>query len=223
MKRDEINALGGVKKRLFSSAYRLLAAASTVADEEEIISEGFFLKEKARAAIGRILQGCRVGGGFTVKPKQTVAFSTVGVKHLSTFSEIARLSYTVSDAHGIAPLLMKTVLKEARRRELEAQVSCDQYGRPLEIYLTEADIAFVTEGGQKILNCQRFCDNDGYRRVRQRLRLHEGLRLSLDKAANEELSEAREPHFALEDIYKETMDLPSLTLMTEAFVKELFN
>lgn len=219
-KRDEIISLNKEKNRLFASTYRYLSNASSLIREEDALTEGYFLKDKAKAAIGRLLNNN--GGGFSVKNKQTTAFSTEGRIRLNTYAELSAITYTVADSHGTAPRLMNTVLDVARERGLEAWVSRDPYLRPEEIYLPECGIAFVTDGGKKVINCQRFTDPDAYRSVRRRYRFVKGLREALHSCAEDELKDVRAVHFALEDIYRETMDLPSLSLMTEAFLSEIF-
>jgi hypothetical protein len=58
--------------------------------------------------------------------------------------------------------------------------------------------------------------------VRQKIKLHKELRSGMEELAVRAVKEARRSHLELEDIYKEAMDLPALSDVTAAFVKELF-
>lgn len=221
-KKEQIKRLNEEKSRLFASAYRYLFAASSVVREEEALSESFYLVNKARAAIRRILKEHEGGKSFEVTKKQTLAFDSEGETRLNTFSVLAEVSYTVADFHGIAPLFIRDVLAEAEKMGIRVWVSCDQYLRPRELFLPDGKVAFVCENGSKSVNCQRFADPDAYRRERQKIKLHKELRSGIEELAVRAVKEARCSHLELEDIYKEAMDLPALSDVTAAFVKELF-
>lgn len=219
--REKIEELTIKKSRLFSSAYKYLSVAESVRNERERVLCGCYEKDKAEKAVLRLMKSIGTGKGFSLVPRQISAFSMNGEADFNTYKTESERVISIKDKRGIAPFILGSVLKAAEKQKLKTLVSYDPLQRINAVMLPEKSVAFLHGDSEKVINTERFIINERLSEVRKKLRFLNTLEEELKSCAMSELTQAKECHFTLEDIYKEAMDFRSLEKMEKAFISKV--
>ncbi len=219
--REKIEELTIKKSRLFSSAYKYLSVAESVRNERERVLCCCYEKDKAEKAVSLLMKSIGTGKGFSLIPRQISAFSMNGEADFDTYKTESERVISIKDKRGISPFIFDSVLKAAEEQKLKAFVSYDPLQRINAVMLPEKSVAFLPCDGDKVINTERFIINERLSEVRKKLRFLAALEEELKNCALDELTQAKECHFTLENIYKEAMDFRSLEKMEKAFITKV--
>lgn len=225
--RADIVGLCAEKREIMESVYRYMRAADIAERERTVHAKRLFDTEKAERYAERLTKRlgkpCERERG-RVSPRYERAVSMHGCRYLRTFERLAETVYTVTDVQDCAPLFMELLsarLTESGHDTLVSRLPIT--GQIDGIYVPEKSVTFVCreasdEGtGENDIRMTRFV-KDG---PRGELRLAARLYGSCVDEAVAQLERARKRHFALESIYGEAMDFPSLERYTEALATML--
>ncbi len=219
--RERIEEISAEKAGFFSSAYKYLSVAESVRNEKERALKYCYESEKAEKAMTRFMKTVGTGKGYSLIPRQISAFSMNGETAFDTYeSECERVVY-VKDKRGIAPFIFDCILKRAEEQKLKTYVSYDCFCRLNGIMFPEKGVAVLVGDGDRVINTERFANAEKLGEIRKKLRFLSALEDELKDCALGELRQAKECHFALEDIYKEAMDFRSLEKMEKAFISKI--
>jgi hypothetical protein len=107
----------------------------------------------------------------------------------------------------------------AEEQKLVTCVSYDCLCRVNAVMFPEKGVAVTMLVGEKTINTERFINAEGLSAARKKLRFLSSLEKELMDCAKNELASAKDYHFELENIYRESMDFRSLEKMEAAFIQ----
>ncbi len=223
--REEIIRHSVEKKKAYDSCYRMLAASGEVGREKNRMTADLFMMEKADAFIHRFID--KLGKhpktkGVTVR-RYTGALTREGGVRLSTLWERAAVQYCVRDFFDSGKMLlsrMETLLSEYG---YDTVVGMRTDGTPSEIFIPQRKTAVImsTDNDGPCINMERFVNREGASEVRGRFKLAEKIIEECLMDAVGYLKMAADHHFALEKIYKTSMDFAALDLSMEGVKREI--
>lgn len=226
--REEIIGHCTAKSACWDSAYRYMRAADAVDAERTSLAAQVFDREKAAAYIERFVKrlgkpGTEESGRTTVR--YTRAVTMRGAFFLPTFEQTAETVFAVSDVQGCAVLFMQMLAERLTAAGLDTVVSrLPVTGHVDGICLPGKQIAVTVSNPvkeHKTINMARFVRNDIPDGLRGQIRLAGKMEESCMDEAMACLARASERHFALEEIYKQAMDFPSLGKYTKKVCTEI--
>lgn len=207
------------KSKAYAAAYNYLSALGNVFRLSQKLSDYYTDYEKMERAAERIcatLKKSRGEGKITYR--RTLAVSMRGAVRLTSF-ESAKDLFAVSDRAYLSPKFYSCLLEKLCEKGFDVQVSQSPIGGIAELYVPEADCAFVPyrEGVSymKEINLRRFADSEKMAEVKQKRIFASKCMSSLMEGALESLALAREHHFSLEEIYKNAMDFSGLDTLCD--------
>lgn len=209
-RRNDIKYLTDKKTEIFSNAYTYLRAAYNIETLGDTYIDKCYNRKKAGRAIERLLASLPVITNGEVKNIFTEALSMKGRRLLRPYKNAISI-YSVKSGNGIGHIFMS---------ELEAALSDRCIARCIGhnaldikkinmIYIEGADILFEInspDSEAQSINMQRFTDKEALRNNREYIRNTERLKNILTDRALTLMSEIKDIHFALEDIYTATMN-----------------
>jgi hypothetical protein len=228
--RDLLIPLIRAKKEAYRSAYRFLSAAGSMEREHDAILRDFYLREKAEAAVRRLLVGFQCKGVGEERRRYISAVCAKGVYRLDTLTERAERVYAVTDKNGLGYLFMDT-LYDGLRREGFSIVVCRSPltdARKEAILLTESNVLFiVSRDGEsvradKIVNSARFADKDKMAEKRKRLRFIERCVAAVLDGAVFCFKDACALHAQAEKIYGTCVDFGRVEGIMRKIIDEIF-
>lgn len=226
---EEIIKLSDEKAKLFAGAYRYLSSVRQLEGYISSVIASAVNREKLESCVKRIIGKSRGRDGI-ITVRQTESYSMKGFVLLPAFEKASKTSYLVTGKYNTAHIFFGYLLREAERNKLSAVVSYSSSDPGLlsGIYLPETGCAFVTgEGRQsdRIINMERFINNDEIRRYRQRIRFAKKCSSAMAKGAEKCFDEIKNVHFRLEEIYSSAMDFSRKeefqTALIERIISEL--
>jgi len=229
--RAEIAEHTAQKKDAFVRLYRFLGGYRYISEVQSELLRPCLLADKMAAAAERIITSFP----STKKPcrnsRYTFALSMSGACHLSTFTAAAERELCVLDHYGSGEFFLKALVTAADQRntaltEVPSPVCPDVLSElwfpSLKTSVTLAkEKAEANPENRRTVNMQRFLDRRQLSLCRGKIRFAERCRESLFDGALSALEEAREHHFALENIYRTAMDFSSAAAETERISREL--
>ena len=229
-KREEIMFLLHSKKEAYRTAYRFLAAAGILEREREALIASAFLREKAEAAVKRLLASFHNIRKGAQKQRYISAISCEGIQTLDTLRSRAKKIYAVTDKYGSGCYFMN-ILYETVCAEKLASVICPT---PLirahkeAVFLEGEDVLFILsdektpENSDKIINTMRFIRKEALSERKGRLRFSEKCEESVMEGALAALSEAGAFHGKAEKIYSDSVDFSKIEVMKMKMISEIF-
>ena len=226
------------KSACFRTAYRLLAAAAEADSELSDMGARCLDRPKMRAAIGRLCaRHFKKSDGGTVTRIVTEAASTDGNVRFFTPEKQAEHLYFVKDAKSVAPAFFAAFLEAALRAGASVRAGVRPL-KPDEINLLSFPEASVcislydddfcraldkAERPYKIINLNRFFDNEIFGHFRGKYRFTEKCRDALYEAALDELHRAGLLHGELETIYGAATDYKTRARMGETVIESIIS
>lgn len=216
------------KARAYSQAYKCLKWADAASKEIAKLSSDSFDRDKARAAVGRLLGRCELGSG-AVRECYMHAVTMRGCAHLAESDENDARVIELSGDIDECVLLMATVGEMCLSRGAEHTVcrSPIDPSEALEIRLPAGGMIFrasVTASGScERMNTSRFFGGSEKAATRGARRFYAKLRESVFSSALESLELAARYHFRLEEIYGSAMDFDLLNEHMCGFYSEVLS
>ncbi len=219
---ETIASLAASKAIAFEQSQKYLLAASNVLGIIRATAERGFKNEKATAFISRLIKSFpKPKGVYERSTVITKAISMRGAVRLPTF-ENAKHLIAVADSHHTSPLFFQLLDSSLGLFGHSHIVSYSPLGEICEIYLPQLSISFVSQrsGSEyyKTIRLSRFTDNEYFADHKAKLRFNEKCLLSMLDASLGCLTEAKNHHFALEDIYVKAMDFSMLDAISEQLI-----
>lgn len=232
-KYDEIYALWRAKNESYDRAYRYLSACGEILRIEKERVANALKYDKMRACILRILDRVGYGNGFSITPALIDSVGMKGRVRSDSYERSAELVYEVSDSFSSGAFFLLNVIEMAKRYAQRLYVSYDpiipEY--PNAIFFFDSKIAFVlkdrargvTELSQKVkrINMERFLDIDLLDMQKAVYKQNKALGTELSELACDAFEEVAKHHFALEAIYRKSMDFPAKERFTLSFCERL--
>ncbi len=221
----KIEEYGALKSKCFSLAYRYLSISESVRKERESVLSSCFDFKKAEGAVSRLMRDIGTGKDFLLEERQISSFGMKGITYLHTYSDMSERVLAIRDKRDVYPFIFDMILKKAEEQKLKTYISRDHICRTEAIMFPEKKTCIIllpeNDKCDKVINTERFIIAHKYAENRRRLRFLHSLEGELTDCALSELSEAKDVHFLLEDIYSEAMDFEALSHMTKAFSHKL--
>ncbi|MBR7161459.1 MAG: hypothetical protein IKD07_03500 [Clostridia bacterium] len=229
-KRDDIQALIRAKKEAYRTAYRFLCAAGSLEKERDALTVPFFLREKAEAAVGRLLASFRHTRKGEQKQRYISAVSCNGVQTLDTLHLRAKKIFAVTDKYGLGYYFMNTLYEAVSAEKLAATVCASPLIRTRKeaILLEGEDVLFIlsdekaAEKADKIINCMRFIRKDAVSERKGRLRFLGKCKDAVLEGAIASLGEAGGFHKKTEKIYSACVNFSKIDIITSRMLSEIF-
>ena len=199
-----LKALAFDKTRMYMASSTELFSLMTCSAREGYLSEK---AENAAIRIAKELPHQRKAQ--IIRNVCTAAVSMKGAVRLTAFENAEKL-IGIEDFASLSPLFLETLSNVLIKKGHSIAVSRSPLGEIYELYLPEADVAFipVREGVQycKILRMRRFAESEYFSRRAAKRHFNEKCLTELLDGALSALEEAKEHHFAIEEIYSKAMD-----------------
>ena len=226
--RSEIISLTDEKGESFKNAYRCLSAMGSVDDLRRKLVQPSVITEKADDLIFSIAEKAFGVQGEEIKLFAT-AFTASGQKALKPFGKVKKLIrvsgyssfYLLNALYGIA---------RERGSEMTVSLSSLDPSLPDSLYFPSTrvlvtllqDIPCESFEEERAVSCSKFTNSDILSSRRVRLKGLDRMINELSNEARAELSQAKELHNKLENIYIQAMDFNRLDEYTLSFIKGVF-
>ncbi len=225
--RKGVIAIGATEKaRAYRSAYRYFGAAEQIEKEKRAYSENVFLREKAMAAVDRLVKGWEKGkkwkrGRGNVTLVETSALTMKGAFRLINGGEGTQ-KYSVTESYGCESLFMELLTEALLAAGHDIVLARLPVPYVIESVYVPAGRILVTVGKEaegKSINMARFFR----REERGEFRLATKLQLSCLNEGLRYLSKAAVQHFELEKEYAAAMDFEALNRYEIALREEILS
>ena len=220
----EIETLAKEKQSAYRAALSHLHLAGECMKQKLQLLAPYLEREKLTRAAHRFVSKRKKGQG-TIIPCPLHTYGMKGEVTLAPFSQTAAVVLCLTPHYGVEYLYLSEILCTCREMGVGIRYSphplCPHL--PEAVYFEEEGILVTAmEKGQgKMVGCRRFLAKDVLR-CTALVRYLQKTGIIMTEAAGEEFDKMRKFHFALEEIYKETMDFAAKERFTEMFVKGLF-
>ena len=226
---DEIERFSKAKKDSYARAYRFLGAAmqSDLAARDIIYP---YIDQKRLKALAKRLFGRALSDGeYLCKTGILRAIGMSGKSYLDSYEKNSFQKVYITEHYGIGSLLLSEICALARENKNHIRVSYDPLNAELPdgVYIENAGLVFLLSEdrreNEKNVSLRRILpfsriDKREKKKVCARYRNAKRISCSLIDAATQELEIAGKMHFALENIYKESMDFAALERFTDKFI-----
>ncbi len=229
-KRENIIAYIRAKKEAYGTAYRFLCAAGSLEKERDALTASFFLREKAEAAVRRLLSSFRYTKTGTQKQRYISAISCCGIQTLDTLRLRAKKIFAVTDKYGLGCYFMNTLYEAVCADNLACTVCSSPLIRAHKeaIFLEGEDVLFIlseeneTKTADKTVNCMRFIRKESVSERKGRLRFLGKCKEAVMEGALSSLREAGEFHKKAEKIYTACVDFSKINSIKNRLLSEIF-
>lgn len=213
------------KRYCFETAYRFLRAAGEIYEMQQELARKILLSDKMKACAKRLAaQLPEKGTAADTVQRRTLGITMRGAVRLNTF-EISKRLVTVEDCACLAPAFFDALRREITSRGYGVIVSDFPTGGTAELFVPDASLTVTTSDigrqADKNINMHRFAEAESLGATRQRRRFLDRCFATMLDAALENLEEAGREHFALEGIYKSTMDFDALDRLSEKLIQKV--
>ncbi len=236
--RERIATLTEQKQEAYALTYDYLRAAGQCMRGLERLLAPAVNQNALERLVVRLVSGAS-SSGKGASPRGAVfgvctdALSMRGRVHLPTFEEQAVRLCSIERCYGLEYTLLRALLREGLRRGERMTVSYHPVFReiPDALFFEDSGVAFVIHTRElqlrpscyhREIKLRRLTDAAMLRQRREALRAAQRQRDALLSLAEGALAKAKEPHFALEDIYSAAMDFAAKEAMTNALCAGLF-
>ncbi|MHC1694497.1 MAG: hypothetical protein AB9835_04320 [Eubacteriales bacterium] len=234
--KDYISGAIKSKSADFKNAYQYLAAAGNIDRSISDSISGAFLYDKAEKSIGRLLDNIKHNSKISDSVEQKItnrfisSISGSGFTHLDTLTKDSYV-YSLRDKYNSSYIYMDILARCVKESGMSAilcpnPLVCESYDA---IYLSDYKICFIACGEEedeechnKIINMERFIDDDYVKANKQKLRFAVKCREALMDGAYESLKGAYTKHSELEKLYTGSMDFAGINKLTEQLLSHIF-
>ena len=227
---EEIEKLSLAKGAAYRKAYRYLCGVGEMEEIKTSVVSPYIRKAALSRYAEKLTNGIGRGRGYSVRPALMRSVGMRGVVGFDTYFAMAESIFLVEDCRGAAQYLMAEILRIALEKQTSIRVSHDPVipERIDGVFFCDEKIAFVTDTKEPISHphrrifTRRFVDTVGFGTVRGEYNYANRMSGALLDGAIEALAEARDIHFALEEIYMAAMDFEAKENFTKSFCSSLF-
>lgn len=230
---EEIYALSRLKNEAYDRAYRYLSACGEILRIEKERAANALRPDKMRAAVVRILERIGYGDGYSLTPALIDSIGMKGRVRSDSYERAAELVWEVSDSFSSGAYFLMALIEMSKRYGQRLYVSYDpitpEY--PNAVLLFDSGIAFVLKdrargayeraGSVKRINMERFLDMDLLEEKKARHKRNKALCTEISELACDAFSDVARHHFALEAIYRKSMDFAAKERFTLSFCERL--
>ena len=224
-----IERLNEEKSACYARAYRLLGTAGEFDDLLDELLAPAILTDKLRKAARGFARRIPAGSADGITLRFTDAMSMKGLCHLPTLEESASDLIKLEDRAGIAHFVYAAYAEALLPRQRLLESRSPLHPAQMDgLLLPEIGLALVSDthcAGKtpaRTLHTRRFLDSDALASTRQLRRFCVKSRTALLKEACGALEEARNAHFALEELYSAAMNFRKKEEFTNKFITRLF-
>lgn len=228
--RGEIVALNRRKKAAYARAYCWLGGVQACDRNTVRMLEGCVDHAKLRRAVRRCLQGMTAGEG-RVKPALIDSVGMRGRVCFDSMHQDAARAFILTESRGGGDIFLREAAALCRELRYDTEVSWAPV-EPTQINalsLPADGVAFLDEAcageareGDKVVNMSRFWLSERLRAMRTELRHAVRCREQLMAGAELAFADAREAHFAIEQIYIAAMDFAALNDYRDELLARIF-
>ena len=225
---EKLRVLEAKKAEAYRSAYRYLSASGELFSERLARVAPYIKREEMKRVAEKFAKEIEIGSGFSLRPSLLTAIGMDGVTRLESFFALAKKRYLIEDCHDTAAYFLEEIGGIALEKRQPIRVSYDPLfpGRIDGIFFEAEGIALQVGKESAYLaekiRMRRFVDVGGLRAIKGKINYASQMKRALLGGALESLSEVKEAHFAMEEIYKEAMDFPAKEAYTEEFLTKFF-
>jgi len=227
---EEIEALSRAKGAAYRKAYRYLAAMGDMEEIKTATVAPYLRRSALCRYVGKLTKDVERGNGFSSRPALMHSVGMRGRVSLDTYFAMAKEIFLVEDCRGAAQYLMAEVLRIASEKQTPVRISRDPIfpERVDAVFFCKEGLLFACDSGEPIayphrrISTRRFVDTAGFGAVRSAYNYANRMSEALLEGAVEALAEARQSHFALEEIYMGAMDFDAKEKFTKSFCSALF-
>ncbi len=226
-KRSDIEHLREKKSECYKKAYRYLSSCDGLFEIDRSLVLPALKHEKLLRAVGRILDTIPRGTGACVTPAIADSVGMRGRVRFDSYEQSATKLYVIEDHFKTSHLFLRALITGALQKDCALRVSYDpvHVSEPDAVYFCHTGDCFVISDGEREgnvrINMKRFVSAEKIREVRSELRANERIYTALLNSACDSLFAAGEHHFALEEIYSQTVDFKAQTEFCQAFINKL--
>ncbi len=240
--RERIKILTAEKSECYKKGYRFLSAAAALSCLDHENGERLVKKRKLQDAVARIFSNIKNGEAYAMSYGLRSSIGMKGEIAFDTYTRESEHIYYIEDFLSTGSLFLAAVIKEAENKKQKIRVSYSplEVTYPDAVMLVDEKISFVLLGEDesvdewaigkaKRVNMQRFVSFDNLpsrvkpKKFKSDFKNNQRMKEALLVSAKDELREAGEYHFMLEDIYKKHMNFEAESDFTQAFMKKLFD
>lgn len=168
----------------------------------------------------------------------TEAFGMFGKKYLTSFEEASDTHYFISDRYGIAPILLRSILKSMPEYGGRTVIGIGApNGEICGLLLPDKSVSITvlrsenehfantdeSESSPRIISTERFIRKELFKTVKPRIKRAEKYTEILMNETETAFADIRMNHFAIEDIYKGAMDFCKEDEYTKKLIKKIFS
>ncbi len=233
--REEIMYLCASKSRYYDKAYSYLRACGNIRRVQNSYLSENVCSEKIANIAKRLTRSMPDGKTFSVIPAPINCIGMKGEAHFETFENEAEKIYILCGECGAGEFLSE-IFESAKDKRLRLRVSPNPiYHRELDgVYFEDAGIWYVREGAVPRDTADRYFDKvkrvnmqkitcDSLEDCKREIKYCKKSVADCKAGAIDALARAGECHFALEEIYKSSMDFSALDAFAEKFCERLFS
>jgi hypothetical protein len=226
--KNEISALVTAKGRRYAQIYKYL---SVIGVYDKIIEEklsGAVCCEKLQRAVMKSALWLKRGENYVKRMRIRSAVGSQGVTVLNTYARRAKKRFAISDLCGLGREYLHALLEYSERERISVDVSYDPFcpERPDALYYPDTDVTFYIGSDntfdETIINMRRFADDERLRAFKPEIRAINKLKNEVKAQLLLEFATVSRLHFALEQIYSDSMDFSSKEKLTEKLIDEIF-
>ena len=223
--REEITLKAEKKADAYRAALKSLGLAERCMAYRMQTLSPYIRKEKMEKAAERLLSRVATEKGMA-KPRPVRTYGMKGQRCLDTLSRLAKSEYFLPPLYGVELIYLKTVLDKAKEKGFDVVYSPHPIDieYPEALYFKESGVLFsvFSKISGKTMGLRRFLDSEIFLEKGKLLRYLMKTEGILTKEAEKEFAEMRKYHFALEEIYENTMDFAAKEGYTKQFLASLF-
>lgn len=244
--RSDIELLNKRKSAGYSTVFSYLAAIGNINRNKNSVLDSAIDYEKtdnfsrrfARTNISK--KSADISGEINSASDIRVieALGMFGKKYLTSFEEASDTHYFISDRCGIAPILLRNILKRLSECGCRTIVGIGApSGEICGLLLPDKSISISvlrpenehfantdeTETSPRIISTERFIQKDIFKTVKPHIKRAEKYIDILMQEAENAFIDIRTNHFAIEDIYKDAMDFRKEDEYTKKLIKKIFS
>lgn len=227
---DRIKTLTAKKKRAYSLAYRFLFAAmqSDMASRELVMP--YVDKKRVERIARRLTRNIGSDGGYECKVGLSSAIGMSGRCRVDTYASIAKKAVYIEEHYGIGYLVLCGICEAARNKGCRISVSYEPLlpDFPDAVFFEESKTLFALcePCRQHAVSIRRVLDISSLSKreknaLKAEARYAKRLSEALISAAVDELKDAGEAHFELENIYRDNMDFSALDAYTSRLIERI--
>ncbi len=231
--KEEIKRLDSLKAACYALTYRDLAACGEAVAAADMLVAPCIREDKLHSLAGRLAKLFAVGKDFSETPAHTQGIGMKGFVRFDTYERMAdRMGgeiVCIDACYGLGYRLTEHLYALLKEKKSHLLVSRDP------VHHKRIDGLFDLKNGtcclvgladcpfpHRRIDLRRYLDRGTFKSVRGQVRHRLRLAEEMKNCAEESMKKAGDYHFALEQIYSETMDFSAKDKFDKAFCSRLF-